>query len=109
MFPNPRPVFNRQSGAAQTRGGEDDAREKDMQRQYETKLTEMSQEREAARPTQHAKALQEGAHIDEPKEKHSDGIEKLKQEVPKMAQEKKDMQRKFEEVLREAAQERQAS
>ena len=38
-----------------------------------------------------------------------DKVEQLRQEVAKMAQEKKDMQREFEEVLREAAQERQAT
>ena len=75
-----------------------------MQRQYETKLTEMAQEREAARPTNHAKALQEATNTEETNDKqHSDGIEKLRQEVGRMAQEKNDLQRQLEEVLREAA------
>ena len=77
-----------------------------MQRLYETKLTEMAQEWEAARPTKHAKALQDETHPEEPKNRYSDGTEKLRQEVTKMGQEKKDMQRKFEEFLREVAQEK---
>jgi len=60
---------------------------KDMGRLYETKLTEMAQEREAARTTHHVKALQKETHTEEPKEKY-DGVENLRQEVVKMAQEK---------------------
>ena len=58
-----------------------------MQRLYETKLTEMAQEREAARTTHHVKALQKETHTEEPKDK-CDGVENLRQEVVKMAQEK---------------------
>jgi len=79
-----------------------------MQRHYETKLTEMAQDREAARPTNHAKALQEETKPEKPKDRHSDGFDTLRQELARMAQENK-MQRQFEEVLREAAQERQAT
>ena len=63
--------------------------EQDMQRHYETKLTEMAQDREAARPTNHAKALQEESSSEELKDRHSDDIEKLRQEVARMEQEKK--------------------
>jgi hypothetical protein len=51
---------------------------KDMQRHYETKLTEMAQDREAARPTNHAKALQEETKPEKPKDRHSDGLDKLR-------------------------------
>ena len=77
-----------ESGAAQIRGGEDGARKKDMQRHYKTKLTEMAQDRDAARPTNHDKALQEETKSEEPKDRHSDGLEKFRQEVARMAQEK---------------------
>ena len=55
----------------------------------------------------HAKALQEETKPEKPKDRHSDGLDKLRQEVARMAQENK-IQRQFEEV-REAAQERQAT
>ena len=57
---------------------------KDMQRHYETKLTEMAHDREAARLTY----LQEEKKSEEPKDRHSDGLEKFRQDVARMAQEK---------------------
>ena len=61
------------------------AQKKDMQRHYETMLTEMVQDREAARPTIYAKALQEETKPEQPKDRHSDGLDKLRQEVARMA------------------------
>ena len=80
-----------------------------MQRQFEAKLTEMAQIREAARQTNHSKALQEDTTSEEPKDRYSEGLEQLRQEVARMAQEKVDMQRQFEEVWSKATQEKQAT
>ena len=55
-------------------------KKEDMQRHYETKLTEMAQDREAERSTIHAKALQEETKPEKLKDRHSDGLDKLRQE-----------------------------
>ena len=75
-----------------------------MQRQFEAKLTEMAQVREAARQTNHSKALQEDTTSEEPKDRYSEGLEQLRQEVARMAQEKVDLQRQFEEMWSKATQ-----
>ena len=80
----------------------------DMQRQFEATLTEMAQDREAARKTNQSKVLQEETKPEEPNDRHSEGLEQLR-EVARLAQEMKDMQRQFEEVWRHAAQEKQTT
>ena len=82
-----------------------------MQRQFDkemARLEEIAQDREAARQANQSKLLQEATKPEELNDRHSESLEQLRQEVARMAQEKKDMQRQFEEMWRDAAQETQA-